>query len=198
MSRVKNIFDKGCEAFLFLSGVILLSAAFIRLMVAHGDSQVLTMPDPVLGIPVHDAALYAGIVELVVSLVCLFGQNIGARMILLIWLMTIWVVYRAGAVYLKASLHCTCLGMPTNPLRIPNHLLERMSEVLPVYMLAGACIFIVGIVIFMPKQRRQSYLKIACPGCGGHIEIPPEGIGLKITCPHCSGGIRLQNIVKIA
>jgi rRNA maturation protein Nop10 len=74
--------------------------------------------------------------------------------------------------------------------------LQWVSELLAVSLMAGAygsSIFI----WFRSWKIRRNYIKVACPGCGGHIEFPKNAGNCKIACPHCGGGVRLQYLPKI-
>ena len=37
------------------------------------------------------------------------------------------------------------------------------------------------------------YLKMSCPGCGGHVQFPEEAIGLTVDCPHCNAPFLLED-----
>lgn len=38
----------------------------------------------------------------------------------------------------------------------------------------------------------DSFGKIACPHCEGHIEYPPEASGVSVECPHCQQTVTLR------
>ena len=48
------------KPFVYSAGAILLAAALIRFVIAAGDAPVLTMPEPILGIPIRYAVLAVG------------------------------------------------------------------------------------------------------------------------------------------
>lgn len=184
------------QFFLWSAGALLLAAALERFLLATGSSQILALPDAVLGIPVRTALLLVGALELLVALVCLLGKSPGTPATLLTWLLLSGAAYRVGLVYLGCSVRCTCLGRFADPLRLAGGGLADLVAVLPGFLLAGA-----GGVLVLTLRRQQTqdrtFLKVACPGCGGHIQFPAAGVDLKITCPHCGGGIRPQKLSPI-
>lgn len=192
-----NAIENASRAFLGLAGVLLATAAMNRFIIAATDSQILALPDPILGIPIRYSVVGVGLAELLVGLICLFGKSVSTRSLLLAWLMTIWVVYQAAMLYQGINIRCTCLGILTDPLRLAHGLLGRVTEFLPVCLLVGA--YVAMAVIWMNRPRhKRNFQKVVCPGCGGRIEFPAEVIGWKIECPHCGGGVRLQNLPRIA
>jgi ribosomal protein S27E len=193
-----NITDKWIRDFALSVGALLLAAGLERFITAAGDSQVLVMADPLLGMPVRYAVLCVGGMEVLVGLVCLFGRPGGIQTLLLVWLMTNWAVYQAGRLFMGSNVRCACLDSMTDPLRLSGGWVAQVTALLPFYLLAGAYAVLVVTWMRQRTRRRQEYLKVACPGCGGHIEFPTEGIEWKIDCPHCGGAIRLRNLSNIA
>ena len=74
------------QYFILSAGVILLAAALTRFLIAAGNAQVLSLPDPMLGIPLRYAVLLVGGFELAVALICLFGKRLGLQIGWLAWL----------------------------------------------------------------------------------------------------------------
>ena len=189
--------DKWIRGFVLSAGMLLLAAGLERFITAGCDSQVLTMTDPLPEIPVRYAVLCVGGVEVLVGLFCLFGRLVGIQALLLAWLMTNWALYQAGLLFVGNNVRNTCLGALTDPLRLPHSVAASLGGWLPFYLLAGAYAVLVVTWIRHRIRRRQGYLKVACPGCGGHVELPSRGMGLEINCPHCGGAIGLQSLSKI-
>jgi hypothetical protein len=192
-----NILDKGIRVFVASSGLILITAALIRFMIAAGHSQILTMPTLLLGFPLRYALVGIGVVELVAGLYCLFGKSAGTRLGLLMWLMSNWALLKIGFHFVGVNLRETCFGILTDPLRLSRTWVEQVGAFLPFYLFAGAYVLMLLAWLCQRRQRKSEFLKAVCPGCGGHIEFPPNGIGWKISCPHCGGGVRLQKLPQI-
>jgi hypothetical protein len=74
--------------YLYSAGGILLVAALVRFLMAAGQAQILTLPEPVLGMPFRFAVLLVGSFELIVALICLFGRRTGLQLGWLAWLNT--------------------------------------------------------------------------------------------------------------
>jgi hypothetical protein len=195
-----NKIDKSIQLFLWSAGGLLLVVALIRFMITADESQILVMPDPLLGIPVRYAVVGIGVAELVIGLFCLFGKSIGTRTALLAWLMTNWLGYQAGLIYTGISDRCTCSGILTNPLHLSNGWCFQIAKLLPPILFIGAYAAMILVWVGQKRQDKRTYLKIACPGCGDHIEfmLPVHSTNLKIACPHCGGGVRPKFLPKIA
>jgi len=43
---------------------------------------------------------------------------------------------------------------------------------------------------------QQNYIKIVCPACDQHIEIPAELVGESVVCPGCNQGFVIPKSVK--
>src|ERR1043166_9400695 len=92
ISSLRNKAMKSIKPFIFLAGGILLTAALTRFLIAFGNAQVMSVPEPLLGIPLRYAVLLVGGFELAVALICLFGKRTGLQLGWLAWLGTNYVV----------------------------------------------------------------------------------------------------------
>lgn len=191
-----NRSDKYLDWFLRVAGWLLVMAACERFLAAAGDSQMLTFADPVLGFSIQHLTAGVGVILLACGLVCIFAKRRGIRAGLLASLMTDIICYLAMVPYIGMNGRWTCLGSLTDPLHLSRGWLRGPLEFLFLCLMAGAygsSIFI----WFRSWQIRRNYIKVACPGCGGHIEFPKNTANCKIACPHCGGGVRLQYLPKI-
>ncbi len=197
MKRIeRNYVEKGIGAFVSFSGMCLLGAALIRFLIFTGHSQILDLPDPLLGIRIRSAVGILALIELAVGVFCLFGKSLGTRLTLLAWLTANWAVYRVGLFYLGCGVSCTAIGSLTDPLQLSRTWAGYVVMWLPAALMVGAYVGIVWVWIIQRKNQAK-FRKVVCPGCGGHIEFPATGVHWKIACPHCGGGVRLKNLPQI-
>lgn len=191
---------KWVKLFIYSAGGILLAAALIRFIVAAGSAAVLSLPDPLLGIPLRYAVLMAGFIELTVAVICLFSRQAQLQVAWLAWLATNYVVFWIGALVIHCQIQGTCLGSLTDPLLLARGITGYIVEVIPFYLVLGS--YAAGLWLWFSKEGRVAQLaaarqlsvqrdviagllKISCPACGGHVKFANQNIGQQIPCPHC-------------
>jgi DNA-directed RNA polymerase subunit RPC12/RpoP len=201
--------EKLIGRFIYSAGAILLAAALIRFVIAAGNAQALSLPEPMLGIPLRYSMLLVGGFELTVALICLFGRQLHFQVGWLAWLATNFIVFQIGLFWMHIHPQATCIGSFTDPLRLARGVTGFITSLFPFYLLLGsyaAVIWplfegrkqIIPLVTTMPVPVARSqevlvrFIKIACIACGGHIEFPSNLFGQKIPCPHCQAAITLQ------
>jgi rRNA maturation protein Nop10 len=185
------------KGFALIAGTLLLASALGSCLIATGDSQLLTLPDPLLGIRLRLVVLALGLGEMLVALICLFGKPRVIQLVLVAWLTMNWAVYRLGLVWTNSDVRGSALGRLTDPLRLAELGVGRWGQWLPALLLTGALVLLLA-HWRQPKTKETLSLKVACPGCGGHIAFPATKGVWKVACPHCGGGIRLNNLPRIA
>ena len=209
------------QFFIHSGGAILLMAALIRFVIASGDAQILSRPDPLLGVQLRYAVLAVGIIELAVAWFCLFGKSAGLQCAWLAWLGTNYLVFQAGLLWAHCHPQGTCLGSLTDPLHLARGLTGDILGLLPLYLMLG--VYAALAVILLPRPAKTAtttnrhpqpvaanpgapesvpaayvrFLKIACAACGGHIEFPTNFFGEQIPCPHCRAAVTLQKSVTL-
>jgi hypothetical protein len=175
--------------FILSAGVILLAAALNRFLITTGNARGLSMPEPILSIPLRYGILLVGVLELAVALICLFGKRPGLQLGWLIWLSFDYVVYRAALFYLHCNPQTSCLGDPTDPLHLSRTILAPILPIIPFFLLVGSC---AGAIWLWRAGRESKYLKMSCPSCGIHIKFLAKRLGEKTSCPHCRTAITLR------
>jgi hypothetical protein len=131
--------------FVLSAGGILLGAALIRFIIAEGDAQALSLPEPLVRIPLRLAVVVTGAVELTVALVCLFGKRIELQIGWLVSLATAFVIYRIGLTWTHCHPQGTCLGSLTDPLHLARGAVGGFMEFIPFYLVFGsyaACLWL--------------------------------------------------------
>src|SRR6267378_6593234 len=184
----REIEMKLIRSFIYSAGVILLVAALERFLIATGNAQrVLSWPDPVLGIPLRPAVLIVGASELTVAWYCLFGKRVGLQLGWLAWLLTNYVVFWIGLIYLHCHPQATCIGSLTDPLNLSSGTTGLVMECIPIYLALGSFAALIWVWfskeakaarLVMAQLRADQYdvaaglLKTLCPSCGGKIKFP--------------------------
>ncbi len=192
---------KWIKVFIYSAGTILLAAALERVFVALGDAQVLSLPEPVMGIQLRLTVLLVGGFELVVALVCLFGKRTGLQLGWIAWLATNYFVYWIGLLTMHCHSKATCLGSLTDPLQITSITGGYFFEA----VFAGLALASYGGLAwwwlhqpepqFANPRRSEAaaeFLKIACPFCGVHIKFSAENLFQRVSCPQCEKAITLR------
>jgi hypothetical protein len=187
---------KWIRYFILLAGAILLAAALGRFLVAFGNAQVLSLPEPVLGIPLRYAVLLVGVVELAVALLCLFGKRVGLQVGCVAWLAVNYLVYRIGAHSMNAHHLATAVGSLTDPLQLTRGVTGAMVAFAPAFLLAGGSASTVWLWLGnrLSNRRREDekFVKMSCPACGIHIKFEGVRLGQQIDCPKCQKSITLR------
>lgn len=195
------------RAFILSAGGILLTASLVRFLIGAGNASVLAQPDPLLGIPLRYAVLLVGIIELIVSFICLFGSQIGLQAIVLAWLATNLIVYWVGLILMHSEPRAACWGTLTDPLHFSNGIIGEIVSLAPFYLAAGS--YILGLRVWLSADARTErmvaaqqqagqrdaaagLLKMHCPSCGGRVKFAGRNLGQQIPCPHCQTSIILR------
>jgi len=183
---------KWVKLFICSAGGILLAAGLIRFAIAAGNSQVLALPDPMIGIPLRYAILVVGGIELVVALICLFGKKIGLQLGWLAWLATNYAIYRVGLLTMHYHPQATCIGSFTDPLHLTDGITGLIMGFLPFYVLAGSYAAMVWFWLEGRRAKAAKFIKMSCPACGVHLRFDERNAGQKIPCPHCQASVTLR------
>jgi DNA-directed RNA polymerase subunit RPC12/RpoP len=198
---------KWIKSFIFSAGGILLAAALIRFLIAMGNAQVVSLPDPMLGIPLRVAVLAVGAFELIVALICLFGKRLGLQLGLLAWLGTNYIVFWIGLLWQHLSPQGACIGSLTDPLHLSRGMTGYIFEFIPLGLALGT--YAAAVSFWFSSDARTARLaearqlatrrdilaglmKMVCPACGGHVKFHAQNIGQQIPCPHCQAAITLR------
>jgi len=196
---------KPIKFFIRSAGALLLAAALIRFLIAAGSDEALSMPEPMLGLPIRYAVLLVGGFELLVALVCLFGRRLGLKLVSLALATVIYLFYWIGLFMMHCHPQTTCIGSLTDPLRLAHGTIGIISEFLPAYLALGSYSALLWLFIVKPMlNRRQQLLneslKMSCPACGIHIRFAGKNLGQKIPCPQCKTSITLRrpDLLKMA
>jgi hypothetical protein len=112
--------------------------------------KLLTVADPIAGIPFRWLLLVVGMLELVIAAVCLFSKNKRLASLLVAWLATNFLVYRLGLWWMGWHRPCGCMGKLTDALHISEHTADNIMKVVLAYLLIGSY----GLLLWQWRQGR--------------------------------------------
>lgn len=181
------------EWFVISAGGILAFAGVNSLLGVIGKTQVLNLPDPLLGIPLRYVLLLFGLLELVAAWLCLFTRKRTLSLGLVAWLVVNFAVYRIGLWTMGWPHPWIFIGGLTNAFNISPFLADAILFQVALYLLAGSAI----LLLRPPKEAATTpaapvYFKVHCPTCGGKTAFDAQWVGHTITCPHCGNPLVLN------
>jgi hypothetical protein len=146
---------------LFMRSVaaILLLTAAAKLTTSVGSSRALLLPDPILVLPFHHVFWIAGVLELLVALVCILAKEARVKACAVAWLATCLVIYRVGLLWIGYRMPCSCLGNLTDSLHVSPRGADMIMKVVLAYLLAGSY------AALLMQRRRERVAQLMPPTC---------------------------------
>jgi hypothetical protein len=142
--------------FLYSAGALLLVTAAAKLVSAGGHAKVLFKQDPLLGLTFQQVFRIAGSVEVLVALVCLFGKRLVLRVGAVAWLVTSFLLYRAGLLWIGYEKPCTCLGNLSDALHISPETVDIAMKVVLAYLIFGS--YLASILLWKQNRKTRTLL----------------------------------------
>ena len=139
------------SVFLHSTALIMFITAAAKMWSAFGGMKVLSAQDPLTGLSFGYLMLAAGIVELAVTVFCVFSKSIKLRLLAIAWLATNFVVYRIGLWALGWRKPCNCLGNFTDALHISPQTADMAMKIVLAYLLIGSY----ASLFWLWRQRRK-------------------------------------------
>jgi len=173
--------------FVLAAGALLLFSGLTSLSSLPWKAGVFDLDDPVLGIPLRNAALVATVLELAVAAVCLFTRKTLLASGLVGWLALNFIVYRVGLWTMGWHHPYTSVFWLTDGFGFSPRMADWIQAAITAYLLAGS-----SMVICKLQGRMGGRLKMSCPSCGGHVKFAFQNVGQQIPCPHCKTTITLR------
>jgi hypothetical protein len=130
--------EKLTRWFVTSAGVILALTGVGKLVSASGNSRILDSSDPIFAISFRHLMLSLGLLELAVSAICLLTRRRKLALLLVAWLASNFLLYRAGLWFMGWSVPCNCLGNLTDALHLSPKIAETTAQIIAVYLLAGS------------------------------------------------------------
>lgn len=136
--------------FLYSAGMIFLIVAVAKIISGAGGSRILALPDPIVQIPYRYLLLLAGLLELVVALVCLRGKDLILKAWAVAWIASIVGIYRLGLLSIHYVTPCSCLGTFTASLNVKPETADLTMKAILIYLLLGSY----TTLLWLWRQRR--------------------------------------------
>jgi hypothetical protein len=138
------------------AGLILALTGLAKVWSATGDVKLLSVADPIIGLPFKHMMMIAAVAELAIAAVCLFSRARLLAILLVAWISTTFLIYRLGLWWMGWRKPCGCLGNITDALGITPQTADHMVKVLLAYLLIGSY----GLLIWEWRRRRKTVPKI--------------------------------------
>lgn len=137
------------RAFALSAALILIATGVAKVASACGSAKLLSEADPIVGIQFRHLLLIIGFVELSIGLVSYVCKGSQIGLMLVSWLATSFVIYRAGLWWMGWHRPCSCLGNLTDALHIPPQLADNIMKGILAYLLIGGY----GLLIWQGRRR---------------------------------------------
>ncbi len=146
----------GCEKlgswFLTSAGVVLAATGAAKFLSGAGTAPILSLPDPIFGIPFRWLFWIVGGIELTIASVCLLTSRSLLSAELTAWLATAFAVYRLGLLFVAYRKPCPCLGTLVQAIRLPPRAADLAVKAAFAYLLIGSY----ATLLWLWSKRRVS------------------------------------------
>jgi hypothetical protein len=132
------------RAFIVSAWILLMVTGLAKFITAFGSAHVLVYPEPISGIKFRTVFFTVGLLELAIAFFCFFGKRVDIQTGVLVWLSTIFVLYRLSLSWLGQK-PCHCLGNLTEALHIPSHTADTVMKIVLAYILLGSYAVLFGL-----------------------------------------------------
>lgn len=133
---------KAAKWFVASAGVILLVTGSAKIFAAFGKAQSLNVPDPIFEMSLRHVMLLGGLLEVLVAEICLLTKKLQLGLRAVIWLSTVFLVYRLGLWWTDWKQPCRCLGSLTDSLHISPESADLIAKSALAYLLLGGCMIL--------------------------------------------------------
>lgn len=121
---------------------ILMATSLAKIFSASGSAKVLDIPEALLPMSIRQALWLVSLIELTIVLVLVLGKGETFKMTCIAWLAGNFVLYRIGTILLTVGKPCPCLGSITEKLLLKPATIDRILEVIVLYLLFGSLFFL--------------------------------------------------------
>ena len=123
---------------MFSAGSILLITGLAKLFSTFGNQEILDLIDPIFGISFRHLMIFAGVLELIISLVCFLLPNRNTSVQLIAWLATNFLIYRLGLWLVGWRRPCPCLGSFADALHVSAKMADLLTKTVLFYLLMNS------------------------------------------------------------
>ena len=190
-----------CPAVVYLLSVAMLLAltAGAKLLSATGEAPILALSDPILRLTNRAVLIGVGLLELAVAVYVVVGQSRLHKHLVLVWLSTNFIAYRAAIWWLAPGHPCLCLGTLDDKLAGMKGVLDWGLGTLVATMFFGSLSFLLlphaTIAWCGLDQRWRSRIKWLAVLVGSLLLAPPLQVGFAgLHQPGTTGPILLRRL----
>ena len=137
--------------FVLTAGVIFGITGIAKVISVFGTQMMLLQSDPLIGISFRHLLLLTGVVELAIACLCLFTNKHKLNTLLIAWISTSLVMYRAGLWAMNWQRPCHCLGNLTDVLHISPETADTAMKIILAYLLIGSY----ATLFWLWKEKRK-------------------------------------------
>jgi len=138
--RLRHQLHAKCLQAVSWSLVAMLSlTALAKIVAASGEARILGQADPLFGLlTMRQSMLLAAAVEMVVVVLILRAPDILRKAVLLLWIGSVFLVYRIGLWWVGVEGSCRCLGNVGDVFGISTETADWIAKGILVYLLVGS------------------------------------------------------------
>ena len=119
------------------SVILLLLTAALGKFISSGSSASGHLSDPVFSVELRSLLWLAGVMELVVVVICLAAKNDLIAAGAIAWLATNFALYRFGLWWAGSTHSCGCFGNITEVLHISTETADLLMKIILAYLFFG-------------------------------------------------------------
>lgn len=120
------------------AGAILAATGIAKVWSGLGNAKLLEATDPIINIQFGHLMSAAGIMEICIASVCIFGKRKSLGLGFVAWLATSFVFYRLGLRWMDWHRPCSCLGNLTDALHLSPQTADTAMKIILAYLLVGS------------------------------------------------------------
>jgi hypothetical protein len=154
-------------AWVFIGTALLLLAvtALAKILAATAEARILGQPDPLLGlILMRQSMLLAAALEIVVVVLVWRAPTVLRRAGLLLWIGSVFLLYRIGLWWVGFEGSCRCLGNVGDVFGISAETADWIAKGILVYVLVGSA----AILLWHPRHWGHA------PDADGAVHVDTE------------------------
>jgi hypothetical protein len=126
------------SGFVLSAGVVLALTGMAKVWSAFGNTKVLAVIDPILGLKFGQLMLAVGLAEIVIAAVCFSGGRRTLALALVAWVSSSFAMYRLGLWWMDWKRPCNCLGNLTDALHIQPQTADNVMKIILACLLIGS------------------------------------------------------------
>jgi len=124
--------------FILSAGCVLAITGGAKVFSAFGNAKLLSVDDPILGIPFKILIFVVGLMEIGIAAVCFTEKMKKAALCFVTMMATSFLVYRIGLWLVGWKSPCNCMGNLSDKLHISSTTADSIMKLVLAYLLIGS------------------------------------------------------------